>query len=291
MAGRERRAAVVRAHARRHRHRVQRLGARRVRRRAPQGRLPGGRVRRGRQAVHPHVRRRRHRRVRADPGLVHGGVRHGRRRARGLRGEDVVLPAAPAGRVPHDLRQHHRTPARPEPAVDLRARDEPLHADVRVGQARHRGGRGQEQAERGRPPGGAARPVRHHRRRRPGERGPGVAGAAARRLADQRRRRRDRDGERGGRAPPDRQAGVGRRRRMEPRHHLLDEPRPRLPGVRGERGAHGLRHGRHHRAAQADPRRRAVRPVRLQGAAPPRRTDAVRQGEGAGGRARRGHRA
>ena len=35
------------------------------------------------------------------------------------------LPAAPAGRVPHDLRQHHRTPARPEPAVDLRARDEP----------------------------------------------------------------------------------------------------------------------------------------------------------------------
>ena len=197
------------------------------------------------------------------------------------------LPAAPAGRVPHDLRQHHRTAARAEPAVDLRARDEPLHAEVRVGQARHRDRRREEQAERGRPPGGAARPVRHHGRRRPGERGAGVAGAATRRLADQRRRGGDRDGERGGRASPDRQAGVGRRRGMEPGHHVLDEPRPVLPGVRGERGAHGVRHGRDHRAAQADPRRRAVRPVRLQGAASPRGADAVRQGEGAGGRARR----
>ena len=62
-----------------------------------------------------------------------------------------------------------------------------------------------------------------------------------------------------------------------------------VPGVRGERRAHGLRDGRHHRAAQADPRRRAVRPVRLQGAAPPRRAAAVRQGQGAGGRARRRH--
>ena len=33
------------------------------------------------------------------------------------RGEDVELPAAPAGRVPHDLRQHHRAPAGPEPAA------------------------------------------------------------------------------------------------------------------------------------------------------------------------------
>ena len=45
------------------------------------------------------------------------------------------------------------------------------------------------------------------------------------------------------------------------------------------------------RAAQADPRRRAVRPVRLQGAAPPRGAAAVRQGEGARSGARRRHRA
>ena len=44
------------------------------------------------------------------------------------RGEDVLVPAAPAGRVPHDLRQRARAPARPQPAVDLRARDEPVHA-------------------------------------------------------------------------------------------------------------------------------------------------------------------
>ena len=64
------------------------------------------------QAVHPHLRGRRHRRVRADPGLVHDRLRHGRRRARAGRGEDVELPAAPPGRVPHDLRQRDRTPAR-----------------------------------------------------------------------------------------------------------------------------------------------------------------------------------
>ena len=43
---------------------------------------------------------------------------------------------------------------------------------------------------------------------------------------------------------------------MEPRHHVLDEPRPRLPRVRRARRADGVRHGRRHRAA---PRRSTSR--------------------------------
>ena len=82
-------------------------------------------------------------------------------------------------------------------------------------------------------------------------------------------------------------SGLDPGRGLEPRHGVLDQPRPRVPGVRRERRPHGLRDGRRDRAAQADPRRRAVRPVRLQGAAPPRGTAAVRQGQGARGGPRR----
>ena len=165
-------------------------GARRVRRRAHEGRVPVGRRRRVRQAVHPHLRRRRHRRVRARSRAGTRSRAAWSTSPRGLRGEDVLDAAARAGRVHHDLRQHPRAAARPEPAVDLRARDEPLHDRARARQARHRAGRGQEQAERGGPPGGAARRGRHHGRGHPGVRGARVAGAAARRLAGHRRRRR-----------------------------------------------------------------------------------------------------
>ena len=284
MGGLARGARVVRAAARPDRRGVSHERARRVRRRAHEGGVPVGRRRRVRAAVHAHVRRRRQRRVHRDPGVLHGRERDGRRRARGRRGEDVLDAAASAGRVPHDLRQHPRTSARAEPALDLRARDEPLHDGARHRQARHRRGRGEEQAERGRPPGGAARTGRHHDRGRARLRDARVAGATTGRLADQRRRRRDRRGERGGRQADHERPRLDPGRRVEPRHRVLDQPRPRVPRVRRERRPHGVRDGRRDRAPQADPRRRALRPVRLQGAAPPRGTPAVRQGQGARGR-------
>ena len=244
MGGLARRARLVRADARRRRRRLPHERARRLRRRPHEGRVPLRRRRRVRQAVHPDLRRRRQRRVHRDPGLVHGRERDGRRRARGRRGEDVLDAAAPAGRVPHDLRQHPRAAARPEPAVDLRARDEPVHERLRAGQARHRGGGREEQAQRGRPPGGPARAGGHHDRGRARLRDARVAGPAPRRLADQRRRGRDRRRERGRREADHRPAGVDRGRGMEPRHGVLDEPRPRVPRVRRERRAHGVRRWR-----------------------------------------------
>ena len=270
MGGLARGARVVRAAARPDRRRVSDERARRVRRRAHEGGVPVRRRGRVRPSVHAHVRRRGQRRVHRDPGVLHGRERDGRRRARRGRGKDVLDAAAPAGRVPHDLRQHPRAPPRPEPALDLRARDEPLHDRARHRQARHRRGRREEQAERGRPPGGAARAGRHHDRGRARLRDPRVAGAAPGRLADQRRRGRDRRRERGGGQTDHLRPGVDPGRRVEPRHRVLDQPRPRVPRVRRERRPHGLRDGRRDRAAQADPRRRAVRPVRLQGAPPPR---------------------
>ena len=274
----------VRVEARRRRRRLPDQRAGRVRRRPSQGRLPGRRRRRVGEAVHPHLRRRRQRRLHRDPGLVHGRLRHGRRRRVRRRGEDVLLPAASAGRLPHDLRQHPRAASRPEPALDLRAGDAAVHAGVRARQARHRAGRGEEQAQRGGPPGRPPRPDGHHRRGRPRERDARLARAAARRLADLRRRGRHRDGVGGRCEEAHRSPRVGAGRRLEPRHHVLDESRPRLPGVRRERSADGLRDGRRERAAEGDPRRRALRPLRLQGAPPPRGTAAVRPGEGARGR-------
>ncbi len=281
-------ARLLRAEARGRRRRLPHQRARRVRRRPSQGRLPGRRRRRVGQAVHAHVRRGRQRRLHRDPGLVHGRLRPGRRgRVRG-RGEDVLLPAAPAGRVPHDLRQHPRAAARAEPAVDLRARDAALHAGVRPRQARHRTGGRQEQAQRGRPPRRAPGSGRHHGGRRPRQRDARLAGPAPGRLPHLRRCGRDRDGVRGRRAEAHRPPRLGAGRRVEPRQHLLDESRSRLPGVRRERGADGLRDGRRERTPQGDPRRRAVRPVRLQGAPPSRGAPALRPREGArGGRGRR----
>ena len=219
--------------------------------------------------------------------MVHGGVRHGRSRARRRRGEDVELPAPPPGRVPHDLRQHHRAAARAEPTVDLRARDESIHDGARAGEARHRDRGREEQAERGGASGRAPRPGRHHGRGRARVRDARVAGPAARRVADLRRGDRDRDGERGRRVLAHRPSDLDARRGLEPRHDLLDEPRPRVPGVRGERGAHGVLDGRDHRAAEAAQRGRAVRPLRLQGTPSFGGASAVRPRQGARGRARR----
>ena len=128
---------------------------------------------------------------------------------------------------------------------------------------------------------------RHHRRGRAGERDPRMARPAPRRFADLRRRGRDRDGLRGRGEAAHRSPRLDPRRRLEPRHDLLDEPGPRVPRVRRERRAHGLRDGRGERAPEGDPGRRALRPVRLQGAAPPRRPAALRPREGARGRGRR----
>ena len=243
---------LLRVEARRRRRRVPDQRAGRVRRRPSEGRLPCRRGWRVGEAVHPYLRRRRERRLHRDPGLVHDRLRHGRcRRVRG-RGEDVLLPAASAGRVPHDLRQHPRAAARPEPPLDLRAGDAAVHAGVRPRQAGHRPGGGQEQAQRGRPPGRAPGSGGHHGGRRPRERDARLAGAAPRRLPHLRRRGRDRDGVGGRCEEADRPARVGTRRRLEPRFHVLDEPGPRVPGVRGERGAHGLRDGRRERAAEGE---------------------------------------
>ena len=261
--------------------------ARRVRRRPSQGRLPGRRCGRVGEAVHAHLRRRRQRRLHGDPGLVHGRLRSRRRRRVRGGGEDVVLPAPPAGRVPHDLRQHPGATPRTEPALDLRAGDAAVHAGLRPGQARHRTGGGEEQAQRRRPPRRAPRTGRHHRRGRARERDARVARATAGRLADLRRRRRDRDGLGGGGEAAHGPAGVGAGRRVEPRHDVLDEPGPRLPGVRRERRADGVRDGRGERTPQGDPRRRALRPVRLQGAAPSGGAPALRSREGARGGGRR----
>ena len=180
---------LVRAEALRRRRGLPHLCAGRVRRRAHEGGVPLGRCGGVRQAVHAHVRRRRQRGVHGDPGVVLGGERDVRRRALGGRGEDVLDAAAPAGRVPHDLRQHPRTATRAEPAVDLRARDEPLHERVRPRQAGHRRRGGEEQAQRGRSSRRAPRAGRHHHRGRARVRDARVAGAAPRRLADQRRGR------------------------------------------------------------------------------------------------------
>ena len=72
---------------------------------------------------------------------------HGRRG-----GEDVAAPPAPAVRVLEHLRPHAGEAARGDAALDIRARDEAIHARLRDKGGGHRARGGQEQAQRARPP-------------------------------------------------------------------------------------------------------------------------------------------
>ena len=188
-------------------------------------------VGRVRQALHPHVRGRRHRRVRADPGLVHGRLGHGRRRARA----SPRRRCRAASRIPRARSSRSSTTSSNGRSVrtccgSSRWRCSRYMQALRAGQARHRRRRGEEQAQRRRPPGRAPGPGRHHGRGRAGvarcsrdpvqrlDVSPISDGAVA--LVH---------GQRGRRRPAHRRAGVDPGRRVEPRHHLLDEPRPRLP--------------------------------------------------------------
>src|SRR5437867_3941854 len=254
-----------------HRHGRQRDRAGRVRRRPHERRIPPRRLRRLPEAVHARLHRRRDRRIQFDRGMVARGLGPRGRGPRRERGEDVLLPAAPAERLRPHLGPDPRSSAAAEPGVDLRDGDEPLHARPRREEGGHRPRRGEEQAQRGRASVRAACGSEDHGRRRAEQRGHGVAGPTARHQPAQRRGLGDRP-RLGGFHPPAEDQGprVDVRRRLVHRLHDVDRPRPLFPGVRRPGRADRLQARQDLGPAEGDRLRGAVRPLRLQGAPSPR---------------------
>src|SRR6266480_4385768 len=258
-------------HPRRRRHGRERDRAGRLRRRPHEGRVPRGRLRRLPETVHPRLHRRRDRRLQHDRGMVARRLRPRGRRAGRERGEDVLVPAAPAERVRAHLGPDPGPAAQTEPGLDLRHGDEPLHARVRGEEGGYRPRRREEQAERGRPSVRAARGPEHHGGRRPRERGDGLARAAIGHQPSKRRSFGGRPGVGGFHPPPEDQGPrVGLRSRLVHRLHDVDRPGPVLPRIRGSGREAGVQDGEDHRPSEADRLRGAIRSLRLQGAPPPR---------------------
>src|SRR5205809_881884 len=242
----------------------------RLRRRPHEGRVPRGRLRRLPEAVYPGLHRRGDRRLQHDRGMVACRLRPRGRRPRRERGEDVLVPAAPAERVRAHLGPDPGPAAEAEPGLDLSDGDEPLHARPWGEEGRHRPGRGQEQAERGRPSVRAARGPEHHGGRRPRKRGDGVARAAVGHQPSERRGLGGRPGVGGFHPAPENQGPcVDLRSRLVHRLDDVDGSRSVFPGIRGAGREAGVQNGEDLGPAKADRLRRAVRSLRLQGAPPP----------------------